>query len=142
MIPEVKYVCRRCGKFVSWLLDGTGPWSHTCQHGRTCVWPHTRRKDVPNLVQDSQLMPPSCPDCLAVIRPVNHQPPKEPMLKERFQKVRAEVVEIDDKLYRAITDFESHEPNPSNVQAAAISSIGESIRSLLSILLRVIDSLP
>lgn len=62
------------------------------------------------------------------------------MIRERFQKVRGELVGIDDDLYRAMCEFEaSDQPEPTR---KAITAIVTRIRALLDILLRVIDSLP
>lgn len=76
------------------------------------------------------------------------------MIRERFTKVRAELVAIDDELYHSVCLFEQRQANseptiehpiPAPIPKAtqeAVTSVGNALRSVISILLRVIDSLP
>ena len=63
------------------------------------------------------------------------------MIRERFQKVRGELVEIDDNLYHAVCLFEGEKDAPQNVRDA-VSAVGNAVRGVISLLLRTIDSLP
>jgi len=63
------------------------------------------------------------------------------MIRERFTRVRAELVTIDDKVYRAVCDFEGRE-NIEVETRQAVGAVTDALRKLISLLLRVIDSLP
>ena len=63
------------------------------------------------------------------------------MIRERFQKVRIELVAIDDNLYRAVCLFEGDNEAPQNVRDA-VSALGNAVRGVICLLLRTIDSLP
>jgi hypothetical protein len=63
------------------------------------------------------------------------------MLRERFQKARSELVTIDDKVYRAVCDFEGRE-NIEVETRQAVGAVSDALRKVISLMLRVIDSLP
>ena len=60
------------------------------------------------------------------------------MIRERFIRIRAELVVIDDKLYNAVCAYERDTDKGSE----GVSAVSDALRSVISILLRVIDSLP
>jgi hypothetical protein len=63
------------------------------------------------------------------------------MIRERFTKARSELVNIDDTVYRAVCQFEgveSIEPETRKV----VGAISDAVRGVISLLLRIIDSLP
>lgn len=63
------------------------------------------------------------------------------MIRERFTKARAELVTIDDSVYRSVCQFEaveSIEPETRKV----VGAVSDALRKVISLLLRVIDSLP
>lgn len=63
------------------------------------------------------------------------------MIRERFQKARAELVNIDDTMYRAVCQFEGLESIEPETRKA-IGAVSDALRGVISLLLRVIDSLP
>ena len=62
------------------------------------------------------------------------------MIRERFGNVRAELVQIDDKLFGEVCAYERE--TADNKATAGVSAVVDALRSVISILLRVIDSLP
>jgi len=63
------------------------------------------------------------------------------MIRERFQRVRTELVTIDDTLYRAVCHFEGLESIEPDTRKA-VGAVSDALRKVISLLLRVIDSLP
>ncbi|MFA5054434.1 MAG: hypothetical protein WC565_10265 [Parcubacteria group bacterium] len=63
------------------------------------------------------------------------------MIRERFQRVRTELVTIDDNVYRAVCQFEAIESIEPETRKA-IGAVSDALRKVISLLLRVIDSLP
>jgi hypothetical protein len=62
------------------------------------------------------------------------------VLRERFVQVRKDLVAIDDKLYNSTADFERETQDSQT--ARAVAGVSDALRAVISILLRVIDSLP
>ena len=62
------------------------------------------------------------------------------MIRERFTRIRDELVVIDDKLYNAVCAFER--ATGDDKVSGGVSAVSDALRSVISILLRVIDSLP
>jgi hypothetical protein len=63
------------------------------------------------------------------------------MIRERFTKARADLVTIDDTVYRAVSQFESLESIEPETRKA-VGAVSDALRGVISLLLRVIDSLP
>jgi hypothetical protein len=63
------------------------------------------------------------------------------MIRERFQRVRSELVIIDDTMYRAVCQFEAQESIEPETRKA-VGAVSDALRKVISLLLRVIDSLP
>lgn len=63
------------------------------------------------------------------------------MIRERFTRARAELVTIDDTVYRAVCQFEGQESIEPETRKA-IGAVSDALRKVISLLLRVIDSLP
>lgn len=68
------------------------------------------------------------------------------MIRQRFQSIRNELVEIDDGLYNQICELERRAADPEtgrpSPDLAGASAVSNALRAVISILLRVIDSLP
>ena len=63
------------------------------------------------------------------------------MIRERFTKARADLVTIDDTVYRAVCQFEAVESIEPETRKA-VGAVSDALRKVISLLLRVIDSLP
>jgi len=63
------------------------------------------------------------------------------MIRERFTKARADLVTIDDNVYRAVCQFEAVESIEPETRKA-VGAVSDALRKVISLLLRVIDSLP
>lgn len=63
------------------------------------------------------------------------------MIRERFTRARADLVTIDDTVYRAVSQFEAVESIEPETRKA-VGAVSDALRKVISLLLRVIDSLP